>query len=230
MKINVLFAVILVGVNMHSSLADDCTRTKDQLICPGDPVVSDDRIVGRVLSVNPNQQTIVFRSDSTGNTFIREKSTMALGLGCLEMYCVRERIIAFVSNDQYIFGTILAVNPYQNTIVFRGHISGNIFIKNFVSLALMFGCVQGTCVNDSVISADRIKGTVIAVNPFSEAVALQSDETESVYIRDSKTFSSIERSYIYDDYQRSQPRFPLVDSRLYLSADIKFSLHMPQLR
>jgi hypothetical protein len=226
MKISGIFAIAAASVSLPSASAFACPRSADQLICPGDRIVSNDNIVGKVLGVNPFRRTIAFRSNLIGSTYTREKSTLALGLGCLEMYCVGDRIVS----DDNIVGTILAVNPYQNTIAFRSNLIGSVYTRRLESLSLGLGCVRGVCVSDTIISADNINGTVLAVNPFSASVAFRSKSTGSVYTRYSDTLSSAEYCDTYGNYQRSQQRFPLVDHDLYISIDIKFSQQRPQLR
>lgn len=217
---------ILVGLILGSAIqANACPRIANQLICPGDTVVSNDNIVGTVLGVNPYQGTVAFRSVVTGTVFTRNKQTLALGLGCLEMYCVGDRI---VSNDN-IVATILAVNPYQNTVAFRSVVTGTVFTRNLNTLALGLGCVRGICVDDKIISSDNIVGKVLAVNPFNGTIAFKSDITGTVFTRSSQTLASSEYCDTYGSYPRSHNRYPFVNDKMYIDKDLKFSLQRPQL-
>ncbi|MBK8203570.1 MAG: hypothetical protein IPK68_15005 [Bdellovibrionales bacterium] len=190
------FYSLLVGATMLSGYAHACHRSAEQLICPGDTVVSNDNIVGTVLGVNPFHGNIAFRSNSSGTTYTRSKMSLALGLGCLEMYCVGDQIVS----SENIVGTILAVNLHQNSIAFRSHSFGYIYTRRLESLSLGLGCVRGICVGDTIISSDNINAKVLAVNPFSSAVAFRSNSSGNVYTRAADSLSSSEYCDSYGSY------------------------------
>lgn len=217
---------ILSGLILVSSIqANACPRSANQLICPGDTIVSNDNIVGTVRGVNPFQGNVAFRSNSSGSTYTRNKLSLALGLGCLEMYCVGDRI---VSSDN-IIGTILAVNPFQNTIAFRSNSSGSVYTRSLESLSLGMGCVRGVCVGDTIISSDNITAKVLAVNPFSRNVAFRSNLSGSVYTREADTLSSAEYCDTYGQYPRTHNRYPFINDKVYIDINLKFSIQRPQL-
>lgn len=223
MKFN-LSILALAGLILGFTLqASACPHSVNQFICPGDKIVSDDNIVGTVVGVNPYQGTIVFKSDYSGNTFTRNKSTLGIGLGCLEIFCVGDGI---VSNDN-IYAHILAVNPYNNTISFRSDYSGNVFTRALQSLALGFGCVLGICVEDTVISSDNITATVLAVNPFNGEVAFRSNYSGRVFTRQAETLATSKYCDTYGEYPRRHKRFPFVNEASYIDIHFKWNLKRP---
>jgi hypothetical protein len=216
---------IISGLILVSSVqAMACPRSANQLICPDDTIVSDDNIVGFVVGVNPFQGTVAFRSKSTGNIITRDKLSLALGIGCLEMYCVGDTI---VSNDN-IVGTILAVNPFQNTIAFQSYSSGNVITRPLESLSFDIGCIRGVCVGDTIISSDNITGLVLAVNPFYGTVAFRSYSSGNVITRQVETLSSTNYCDDYGHYSRTHIRYPFINEEAYTHIKLKFSIQRPQ--
>ena len=214
---------ILTGLILVSSIqANACPRSANQLICPGDTIVSSDNIVGTVMGVNPFQGNVAFRSTG-GYTYTRDKQTLALGIGCLDMYCVGDRI---VSSDS-IVGTILAVNPYNRTVGFRST-GGYIYTRQIETLALGLGCVRGVCVDDTVISSDNITAKVLAVNPYNRTVGFRSTGGY-IYTRQADSLSSSEYCDTYGQYPRTQQSFPLVNEKIYVDINFKFSIQRPLL-
>lgn len=216
------FAVLMVA--SQDSYA--CGRTYQQLICPGDTVVSADSVIGTVVGVNAYQGTVAFRSKATGNMFTRSKSTLALGLGCLEMFCVGDSVVS----DDSVQGIILAVNPYDSTVAFQSVATGNVFVRQLQTLALGIGCVQGVCVADTVISSDNVEGIVLATNPFQNTVAFQSKATGNVFVREATTLANAQYCDTYGEYSRSKQRYPFVNEKAYIDHRFKFAMKRPALK
>ncbi len=223
---NKVLITLTISGSLIGSMAYSCPRSVDQLVCPGDRVVTHDNIVGTVRAVNPFQGTIAIQSSSSGNIYTRPKTTLALGEGCLEMYCVGDRVV----NNKNIIGTVIAVNPYRGTIAFQSSSSGYVYTEDLSGFALGLGCLKGVCIQDKVISADNIVGKILAVNSFDGNVAFISLSSGNVYTRPVETFSLTTYCEEYGTAQRSIVRYPVVDERSFLAPTFQFSLNRPALR
>jgi preprotein translocase subunit YajC len=218
------YAIPMILVLATSLQANACPGSNGELICSGDTIVTNDNIAGVVIGVNSFTDAISFSDNRLHQTFTRNKQTLAIGAGCLELYCVGDQV---VTNDN-IRGKILAVNPYQNTIAFSDNRSNNIHTTSSDSLSLALGCVLGICVGDEVITPDNIRGEVLAVNPTHGIVALSSNRTANVFSRDATSLSSAKNCAAYGTAARALRSYPQ-NSAVYADGNFKFSQQRPQL-
>ena len=216
-----LLAVLIGAVLISGLKTQACEHNAEQFICPGDIVISDDNISGKVLGVNPFQNTVAFYHSYSGITYTRPVSTLALGIGCLQGVCVGDIVIS----DDNISGKVLGVNPFQNTVAFYHSYSGITYTRPLSTLALGLGCIQGVCVGDIVISDDNISGKVIGVNPFQNTVAFYNSYSGNTFTKKVETLSSSQFCEAYKGRSRKIMRYPEIDTKIYLDLNFKFHLH-----
>lgn len=217
-----IFALIALMTFANSALAD-CPRTRGRLICPGDTVVTNDNIVATVQGVNPRRENISVRSNYSGKVYNRSKKSLAIGAGCLGIYCVGDTV---VTNDN-IVAKVLAVNPYTNNIAVRSNYSGKVYTRSADSLSLGLGCVYDICVGDEVITDDNIVAKVLAVNSYANNIAVRSNYSGKVYTRSLDTLASAEYCDDYGSYHRSLSSYPVFDEALVVDLSFRFSLRRP---
>lgn len=217
-----LFALVLMFAGLAQAKGT-CPRSQDQLICPGDKVVTADNELAEVLGINPFAGTAAVQN---GYYEIRTlpKKSLALHEGCLGMICIGD----FVVNKKNIPGKVIGVNPYTRQVAFQdGYFE--VRTENIENLSLGLGCVKGICVGDDVISSTNDFGKVIAVNHYSQKVAYQNGYFE-IYTVDAETLSSTKYCADYGDKHRSVLSFPLLDKKVYVDLNFQFSLTRPLLK
>lgn len=215
--INALSMFFLLAL---SGAAQACPHSEQQFMCPGDPVVDQFGNSGTVAAINPFQKTVAVNYGGSSNNQYDMK-TVALGLGCLEGYCVGDSVVDQFGNS----GTVSAVNPYNgNVSVNYGGSTNNLYPVDTVALGM--GCLQGYCVGDGVVDQFGNSGKIAAINYYNSQVAINYGRAVN-NLYNIQTVSTTAYCTTYGDAQRTVPRFPTIDINLYVSADFHFSLQRP---
>lgn len=214
--LSILAGLILV----YSNQANACSRSQEKLFCPGDSVVDSYGYSGSVSGVNLFQQTLAINYGGSTDSIRSIKST-AIGIGCLEGYCVGD----FAVDDSGFRGRIDAINPYNRTVAidYGGRSNG---IKDIESVALGLGCMLGSCVGDFVTDGSGHRGSVDAINRFRGTAAVSyGGRSDSIKLIQSLSTSKF--SATYGDDKRILNVFPIIIESRYPSLDFKFTLTRP---
>ena len=218
-----LFLVIAALVCL-SAQAQACPHNKSQYICPGDKAIASNNLVGKVLAVNAFKGTVAIQSLATGSVFTFAKADLALGLGCLGLYCVNDTVVA--SNN--LVGRIIGVNPYRNTIAVRSNATGSVFTFASNDLALGLGCVRGICVGDKIVASNNMVGKVLAVNFAKGTAAVQSSATGSVFTFRADDLASSEYCDEYGEVTRTEEVYPVINPHIYADQSFRFQTQRPR--
>lgn len=181
MRLVIIIFLLASGV-VYSGTASACpNRHHDNLICPGDPVVSSNGWVGNVLAINPRNHTAGIRWTINSDGYsVNSRGTynideLAIGIGCVAGYCVEDKVVSVNGWE----GTIIGVNPYNKKAGVRWHRNSDGYPVNssgthdIDDLAIGLGCVAGYCVGDEVVSENGWEGTIIGVNPYNEKAGVR---------------------------------------------------------
>ncbi len=200
---------------LSATTAEACEHTRQQFICPGDSVVDQYNRLGRVRGVNPFQQTASYQLQA-GSLATDDISTLALGMGCLEAFCVNDRIV-----DQYNrAGIVIAVNPYSNTVAYR-LTAGSIASDDISTLTVNYGCVMGYCVGDDIVDQYNRAGRIVAVSPYDSNVAYQL-QAGSLATDSAETLSNSAFCADYGQQHRRMPRFTKLGKGRYVAPDFRW--------
>ena len=208
-----LFAFVLALAATTSAHA--CPHNQQQFICPGDPVVDEYNRAGRVRAVNPFQKVASY---SLGNGAIvsADIQTLALGMGCLEAFCVGDRVV-----DEYNrAGRVMAVNPYNRTVAYALG-NGAIVSADASTMLVAYGCTLGYCVKDEVVDEYNRAGTIIALSPYQD-VAAYSLGNGAIVSADIQTLSNSKFCEDYGVQHRKHRRYPALPKHKYLSPSFPY--------
>ena len=136
---------------------------------------------------------------------------LSIGKGCLAYLCVGNTVVSASGYE----GRIIGINPYNQSVAVRWHTTSSGYSTNSRGtikarlLSIASNCIQGICVDDSVMSEGGYVGRVIGVNPNSLEVAVRWHTTSSGYSTNSRSTVSAQSLYIekycerYDGHARS---------------------------
>lgn len=215
-----LLSLVAGFLLISGAQANACPRSQERLICPGDKVVDNNGNVGVASGINPFQNQVSIDFGDSYDTIKNIKYT-ALGLGCLEGYCVGD----FAVDNNGNRGRIDAVNPYNRTVAlnYGGRYDE---IKNIKSVALGIGCMMGYCVGDRVIDNNGNRGIIEAINSYTGQAAISYGGPYDT-IKNIQYLASSKFCATYGDQERSVKVFPILIESKYISLDFKFSLTRP---
>lgn len=210
-----LFALALLSILSTTAAEAACPHSRQQFICPGDPVVDQYNRPGQATAMNPFQKTVAYRLGS-GSIASTDISNMSLGVGCLEAFCVGDQVV-----DQYNRpGIVVAVNPYQSSIAYRLG-SGSIASTALENMLIGMGCNQSYCVGDGIVDQYNRPGLITALSPYNDMVGyrLGSGSTASTDIQNLSNTNFCEE---YGESHRSRRRFPELPRNRYAAPDFKY--------
>lgn len=190
-----------------------CPRSRSQLMCPGDTVVSPSGSVGKVVAINRHTGSVSYEVYSS--IYSADKKSLALGEGCLGLYCVGDTVVSLSGSE----GEIVAVNPYLDRIAYK--VYGSVYLADRKDLALALGCSMGVCVGDKVVTPSSSRGTVTAINRSTKQAAVKI--YGSTYIHNITALSSTNYCETYGDREREYDEYPFVDESMYTEVDFIYS-------
>lgn len=199
MKILILIFSLMLTAKAHSS----CQREWNNLLCPGDFIVDDYGIPGHILEIDDSNLYVM--GSRLGRTFTTKKFEVALGKGCLELYCVNDRV--YMPNEQRE-GKILAINPYRRTLAIGDPSYYKIHIKSLYEVDLRLGCVLGKCVGDIIRSEYDIDQEVLYLNEYRKTVVVSNPFTGVLERKSLKNIFVVNPHPKFGDFERSHERFP----------------------
>ena len=213
--------------------AKACPRTENQLICPGDRVVAKNYQTGlswpgQAIAVNPYHNQVSVRHDD-GDLATWNVSDVAVGVGCIQGYCVGDRAVGTNHQIRESWGgRIVGVNPFRQEIAIYQD-DGDTVVWAIESVSLGLGCIEGYCVGDQVVATNyntnmSYEGKIVGVNPFRREVAIYHTDGDLV----AWNIENVSNSRYCADYGaevRSHRRYPMVNEQGYQVQKYKFSLH-----
>lgn len=214
------FVLVALGVLLFVNQQANACHTQQNFICPGDKVVDENGYIGRVSGVNPFQKTVSINYGGSSDN-IKSISSTALGMGCLEGYCVGD----FAVDENGYRGRIDAVNPYNRTVAIN-YGGSNDNIKNIESVALGIGCMFGYCVGDGVTDDNGYKGKIDSINRYRGTAGVNYGGSND----NIKRIQVLSSSHICEDYgsrARSVQVFPILIEARYPSAKFKYTAARP---
>ena len=205
----------LLALFLFSTSALACPHSQQQFICPGDRIVDAYNREGTVVAVNPFQQTVSYHLD-VGGTDSESVSDLALGAGCLEAFCVGDRIVDAYNRT----GRVIAVNPYSGNVSYHLDVGG-VDTEATTDLKVGYGCTMGYCVGDGIIDAYNRVGLIIALSPYDDSVAyhLSVGGVDSEAVTD---LSNTKFCQDYGDQFRHMHRYPAMPSAKYRSSGFHY--------
>jgi preprotein translocase subunit YajC len=211
---------------MGSALA--CDESKEQLLCSGDTVISKDGYVGKVIGLNVRSKNAMVKWHTTASGYSTNSRTkdkikdLSIGKGCLAYLCVGDTV---TEKGGYV-GRVLGINPNSQSVAVRWHTRANGYPTNSRTtvrarlLSIGSGCIEGICVDDTVMDDDGYVGTVIGVNPNSLEIAVRWYTTGSGYSINSRSTVSAQNLYIEKYCERYDNATRLVHFSLRFQAEI----------
>lgn len=209
--------LLVFAISLAATASQACISTYQKLICPGDQVVSGNGYVGTVKGINLSTREAEANWTTTPDGYQHDATSthglesLALGRGCLNNYCVNDKV---VSGNGFV-GKIIGVNPYTSSVAVHWSIDPNGYATDkrstlkLETVSIGHGCVDGFCVGDKVFSGNDFSGIVIGVNPSTKSVGVhwrvdpKGDTTDKRSTHDIKTLSTAEFCEEYGDSVRS---------------------------
>ncbi len=214
-----LFSLVLMFASI--SAAEACPHSRQQFICPGDPVVDQYNRDGIATAFNPSQQKVLYRLASGAGLDSTDISNLSLGYGCLEGFCIKDRVV-----DQYNRpGVVVAVNPYSNTVAYLLDSGGGIDSTNVQNLLIGFGCTAGFCVGDDVVDQFNREGRIVALSPYENKAAYNLRSGGGIDSTDISNFSSANFCAEYGEQIRRHRHYPEMPTKRYTASDFHYYSH-----
>lgn len=208
-----LLALALLVVS--TTAAEACPRNQQQFICPGDPVVDQYNRAGRVRAVNPFQKVASY-SLNNGAIVSADIPTLALGMGCLEAFCVGDFVV-----DQYNrAGRVTAINPYTRVVAYVLN-NGAIVSADAETVLVGYGCTLGYCTKDEVVDQYNRAGTIVALSPYQDVAAYRLNNG-AIVSADIQTLSNSKFCEDYGVQHRQHRRYPALPKHKYLSPSFPY--------
>lgn len=207
-----LFTLVTLLVLIYNHPALACPRDQQNLICTGDSVVKPNGWSGVVLGINNFKKTAAVRSSNKFSNSSRgtyKISDLAIGFGCVNGYCVGDKVTGDNPTINGWRGTIIGVNPYLKKAAVKWHRSSDNIptrlrgIFEIRDLAIGLGCVMGYCVGDLVIDAKGWTGHIIGVNAAKKNAGVKwfrSPDNISTQSSDTTLIENLSNSKFCEDY------------------------------
>lgn len=224
---------VLLSLFLHSTNADACNRDERQLVCPGDRVVAKNYVQnkswgGRVEAVNPFRNTVaVLHDDYDRATW--NLSDVAVGVGCIQGYCVGDRAVARNGGTNKSWGgRIVAVNPWRQEVAIM-HDDYDLATWSLDDVSLGLGCIEGYCVGDRAVATNSTSGKswggkIVAVNPSRRMISILHDDYD-LATWDIADVANAEFCADYDSLARKHHRFPLLNESRFRVKKWKYGLN-----
>lgn len=222
MKTLPLLSALVLLFAAGSALA--CPRSKERFLCPGDLVIAESGMGGKVQSVNPFKKKIFVKFDGYTNAYEYTPDTLAIASGCLEGYCVGDKVIV----ESGMEGRIAGVNPYsrQAAIKFDGY--SNAYYFSVDDLAVDYGCIEGYCVGDDVTTESGMTGRLVGLNFNNGKGAVKFSGYSNKYLFDIQDLASHKYCETYGEQPRSRNRFPeAYDPSDFATPDFRYTKERP---
>jgi len=164
-----IFAMTMVqAFTANFSIACSRDITGRRILCPGDRVVSPSNNTGTVIGINTYQGMVSVNLDYYSDNYSYKIEDLFIGFGCMHLVCVGDRVVSPSNNP----GQVIGINPYNQTVSIDLDYYSDHYSYRLEEIFLGYGCVEGICVKDHIISPSNNEGTVIGINPYYGTVSV----------------------------------------------------------
>jgi hypothetical protein len=176
---------------LWSSVSLACINTGDTTLCAGDTVYPDaweHTRGGSIIAFNPHSGELSVRSNSSGSVSRFSLREIAVPRGCVEGVCVNDTVFPD-SWEHARGGRVLAINHATGVIKVVSNSTGNAMLFKAHNLARNTGCLNFSCVGDTVFpdSWEHAKGgRVVAVNPMTQKLAIVSNSSGNLQLNNER--------------------------------------------
>lgn len=214
---------LVVGLLGMQSLALACPHNQQMFMCPGDPVVDSGGTSGTVKAINPFKHTVSMYEPAYGRNYEYSIEQVALGVGCLEGYCVGDSVVDSGGTS----GKIVAVNPYNRQIAMYEPAYGRNYLYSIDQVSLGLGCMEGYCVGDQVVDSGGTNGTIVGINRANGQAAVYEPSYGRNYVYGIRTLGSTNFCTTYGDMERAVRVYPEMRVEMYITTELHFTLTRP---